>query len=55
MKDLRTAALIAPIEVPATILNVDLPFLPSSASLLDKNSYIALYAPASYAPREPPP
>ena len=28
MKDLRTAALIAPIEVPATILNVDLPFLP---------------------------
>ena len=46
---------MAPIDVPAIMLKVMLCSLPSLLSLSDSHSYNPLYAPASYAPKDPPP
>ncbi|HKG41743.1 MAG TPA: hypothetical protein VKA98_06365 [Nitrososphaeraceae archaeon] len=52
---MRTAAFIAHIDVPAMMSKVGFFFLPSFLSFSESHSYSALYAPTSYAPRDPPP
>lgn len=49
------AAFMAPIGVPAIVSNNGLSLFPLSSSSFEIIWYNALKAPASYAPKEPPP